>query len=158
LFFQNLGLNTWLLFALIALLFWGLFSAAQKVTTNYISAEWSYMSFIASSILISFAFMSVGVVDMNFSWQTLWIGALAGMLNGLGVLASFAAYRAEGKASKVTAIAGSLQPVFTIVLAIVFLKENLDFIEIIGISLAIIGSILLSIEKRKSPGNNPIES
>lgn len=157
LFFQNLGLNTWLLFALIALLFWGLFSAAQKVTTNYISAEWSYLSFIASSILISFALMSVGVIDMNFSWQTLWIGALAGMLNGLGVLASFAAYRAEGKASKVTAIAGSLQPVFTIVLAIVFLKENLDFIEIIGISLAIIGSLLLSIEK-KSSGNNPIES
>lgn len=150
LFFQNLGLNVWLLFALIALLFWGLFSAAQKVTTNYISAEWSYISFIASSILISFAFMSVGLIDMNFSQQTLWVGALAGMLNGLGVLASFAAYRAEGKASKVTAIAGSLQPVFTIVLAILFLKEKLGFVEIFGIGLAIIGSLFLSIEKKKT--------
>lgn len=149
LFFKNLGLNAWLLFALTALLFWGLFSAAQKVTTNYISAEWSYMSFIASSILISFVFMSAGLIDINFS-QTLWVGSLAGMLNGLGVLASFAAYRAEGKASKVTAIAGSLQPVFTIVLAIVFLKEKLAFIEIIGISLAMIGALFLSIEKKKS--------
>lgn len=149
LFFKNLGLNAWLLFALTALLFWGLFSAAQKVTTNYISAEWSYMSFIASSILISFVFMSVGLIDINFSQQTLWVGSLAGMLNGLGVLTSFAAYRAEGKASKVTAIAGSLQPVFTIVLAIVFLKEKLAFIEIIGISLAMIGALFLSIEKKK---------
>ncbi len=155
LFFKNLGLNAWLLFALTALLFWGLFSAAQKVTTNYISAEWSYMSFIASSLLISVVFMSVGLIDFNFSQQTLWVGSLAGMLNGLGVLASFAAYRAEGQASKVTAIAGSLQPVFTIVLAIVFLKEKLAFIEIIGICLAMIGSLFLSVEKEKSI---PIES
>ncbi|MBO0949150.1 hypothetical protein [Fibrella forsythiae] len=48
------------------------------------------------------------------------------MLNGLGVLASFAAYSAEGKASKVTIIAGALQPVFTIVLTIIFLHESLS--------------------------------
>ena len=54
-----------------------------------------------------------------------------------------------------TAIAGSLQPVFTIVLAIVFLKEKLAFIEIIGICLAMIGSLFLSVEKEKSI---PIES
>lgn len=147
LFFKSLGLKIWLLFAVIALLFWGLFSAAQKVTTNYISAEWSYMSFIASSVLISFCFIAFGLVDYNFSTQTLWIGSLAGMLNGLGVLASFSAYRAEGKASKVTAIAGTLQPVFTVVLAIVFLKEKLLLVEFTGIGLAIFGSLFLSFEK-----------
>jgi uncharacterized membrane protein len=72
------------------------------------------------------------------------------MLNGLGVLASFAAYSAEGKASKVTAVAGALQPVFTIILAITFLKEDLGLIEFSGIGLAIIGSLLLSIEKSQS--------
>lgn len=150
LFFENLGLKVWLLFALVALLFWGLFSAAQKVTTNYISAEWSYMSFIASSILLSLGFMAFGLVEFNFTFQTLWVGSLAGMLNGLGVLASFAAYSAEGKASKVTTIAGALQPVFTIILALTFLKEKLGPIELGGISLAIIGSLLLSVEKKKS--------
>jgi drug/metabolite transporter (DMT)-like permease len=149
LFFENLGLKVWLMFALVAMLFWGLFSAAQKVTTNYISAEWSYMSFIVSSVLISLGFIAFGAIDFNFSQQTLWVGSLAGMLNGLGVLASFAAYRAEGKASQVTAIAGALQPVFTIVLAIVFLKEKLAFVEFIGIGLAIFGSLFLSVEKQK---------
>lgn len=38
-FFKIIGLNTWLLFSLVALFFWGVFSAAQKVTTNYIPAE-----------------------------------------------------------------------------------------------------------------------
>jgi drug/metabolite transporter (DMT)-like permease len=149
LFFENLGLKVWLLFALVALLFWGFFSAAQKVTTNYISAEWSYLSFIASSILLSLGFMAFGLVEFNFAPQTLWVGSLAGMLNGLGVLASFAAYRAEGKASKVTAIAGALQPVFTIVLAIVFLKEKLAIVEFMGITLAVFGSLFLSVEKKK---------
>lgn len=148
LFFANLGLKLWLIFALVALVFWGLFSAAQKVTTNYISAEWSYLSFIVSSVLISIWFMTFGLIDFNFTSQTLWVGSLAGMLNGLGVLASFAAYSAEGKASKVTAIAGALQPVFTIALAIGFLGEKLGLIEFIAIGLAIIGSLLLSVEKQ----------
>ena len=150
LFFENLGLKVWLLFALVALVFWGLFSAAQKITTNYISAEWSYLSFIVSSVLISLAFIAFGLVDFHLSQQTLWVGSMAGMLNGLGVLSSFAAYRAEGKASQVTAIAGALQPVFTIFLAIVFLKEKLAFVEFIGIGLAIFGSLFLSVEKKRS--------
>ncbi|MBC7845624.1 MAG: DMT family transporter [Flavobacterium sp.] len=148
LFFTNLGLKLWLIFALVALVFWGLFSAAQKVTTNYISAEWSYLSFIGSSVLISIGFMVFGFIDFKFSTQTLWVGSLAGMLNGLGVLASFAAYSAQGKASKVTTVAGALQPVFTIFLAITFLGERLGWIEFVGIGLAIIGSLLLSVEKK----------
>jgi drug/metabolite transporter (DMT)-like permease len=150
LFFQNLGLNLWMMYALAALVCWGLFSAAQKVTTNYISAEWSYISFIIASVGISIVFILMGKVDFTFSSQTLFYGALAGALNGLGVLASFAAYRSEGKAAQVTAIAGALQPVFTIALAMIFLGEKLKGLEFAGIALAIIGALLLSVEKKKA--------
>jgi len=146
-FFRTIGLNSWLLYSLVALFFWGVFSAAQKVTTNHISAEWSYVSFIASSVIIALVFVALGLVDINLSTKTLGLGSLAGMLNGLGVLASFAAYSAEGKASKVTTIAGALQPVFTIILAIIFLHESLSLIETVGIALAIIGALTLSYEK-----------
>lgn len=153
LFFHNLGLNAWLLFALAALLFWGLFSAAQKVTTNHVSAEWSYLAFIASSVLITAGFLAFGLVSFDFSRQSLGFGTLAGALNGLGVLASFAAYRAEGRAAQVTAIAGTLQPVFTIVLALLFLGEALRPVESIGIAIAMLGAALLSVEPR--PSNTP---
>ncbi len=155
LFFEELGLKIWLVYALVALLFWGLFSAAQKVTTNYISAEWSYLSFIVSSILISLCFVGFSLIEFDFTQQTILIGSLAGMLNGLGVLASFAAYRAEGKASQVTTIAGALQPVFTIVLAILFLGEKLSGIELTGISFAIFGSLFLSVEPKKTSAVEP---
>ena len=139
----------WLLYALVALLFWGVFSAAQKETTNHISAEWSYISFTISSVLIALVFVIFGWADVAMSGKTLVLGSLAGMLNGLGVLASFAAYSAEGKASKVTTIAGALQPVFTIVLAIIFLNEGLSLVESLGILLAIIGALTLSYEQSK---------
>lgn len=155
-FFRSIGLNSgadrrWLLYSLIALFFWGVFSAAQKETTNFISAEWSYVSFIVSSVFIALAFVVFGLADFNMSSKTVLLGSLAGMLNGLGVLASFAAYSAEGKASKVTTIAGALQPVFTIVLAILFLSESLSLLESLGIALAIIGALTLSYEKEKTP-------
>ncbi|CCH00378.1 hypothetical protein FAES_2369 [Fibrella aestuarina BUZ 2] len=161
-FFQTIGLNAgadrrWLLYALVALFFWGVFSAAQKETTNHISAEWSYVSFIVSSVGIALLFMAFGLVDLGLSAKTLGLGSLAGMLNGLGVLASFAAYSAEGKASKVTTIAGTLQPVFTIGLALVFLNEHLSLIESLGIGLAIVGALTLSYETPK-PQPEPLEN
>lgn len=148
-FFRGIGLKSWLLYSFIALVFWGIFSATQKVSTNYVSAEWSYISFIVSSVFISIVFIAFGWLDLSLSSRTVLLGSVAGMLNGLGVLASFAAYGAEGKASKVTTIAGALQPVFTIILAIIFLGENLSWIETIGITLALAGALTLSYEKKK---------
>jgi drug/metabolite transporter (DMT)-like permease len=147
-FFQSISLNTWLFYSFVAMLFWGLFSAAQKITTNHISAEWSYIGFIVSSVFISLLFLLFGWVETNVSGRNLWLGFVAGMLNGLGVLSSFAAYSAEGKASKVTTIAGALQPVFTIVLAVGLLREKISFMEVIGILIAIIGTAALSYEKK----------
>jgi len=150
-FFKTVGLNSWLIYSLVALFFWGVFSAAQKVTTNYSSAEWAYIAFILSSIFLTLIFLVLGKANFKFSQNTLLLGALAGMLNGLGVLCSFAAYRAEGKASQVTTIAGALQPVFTIILAILFLSEKITYIELIGISIAIIAALFLSNETKKQP-------
>ncbi len=105
--------------------------------------------------------MVIGKIDYNFAQKTLLLGSFAGMLNGLGVLCSFAAYKAEGKASQVTTIAGVLQPVFTIVLAITFLSENITYIEIIGICIAIVAALVLSYEKKnvsKITQNHPLSN
>lgn len=148
-FFKSIGLNEWFLFSLAAIVCWGIFSAAQKVTTNHISAEWSYAAFIMTSVMITIGFLLSGKIHFNLTPKTITLGALAGMLNGLGVLASFAAYRSEGKASAVTTIAGTLQPVFTIILAVAFLKESLSLMELLGIALAICGALMLSYEIKK---------
>jgi len=150
-FLKDIGLQEWLLYSLAAIFCWGIFSAAQKVTTNHISAEWSYAVFVLSSVLISAGFLIGGKINFSISTTTIYYGSFAGMLNGLGVLASFAAYRREGKAAAVTTIAGALQPAFTILLALLFLKEYLSVIELFGIAMAIGGAMMLSYEKKKHP-------
>ncbi len=151
-FFKGIGLHVWFLFSLAAIFCWGIFSAVQKITTNHISAEWSYVAFVITSVIITIAFVLAGKVSFNISNKTISLGMVAGMINGMGVLASFAAYRAEGKAAAVTTIAGALQPVFTIVLAIIFLQESLSGMEFLGILLAIGSALLLSYEKKKKEG------
>jgi len=148
-FLKSFGLNEWFLFSMAAIFCWGIFSAVQKVTTNHLTAEWSYAAFVVTSLLITLGFVLAGKINFNLSAKTISLGAMAGMLNGLGVLASFAAYRAEGKAASVTTIAGALQPVFTIILAMLFLKERFSAMEGMGILLAIGGAWLLSHESKK---------
>jgi len=146
-FFHSLGLKAWLLFAFLSMLLFGLFSASQKVTTNYLSAEWSYISFIASSVLVSICFISLNLVNFSAVQSTFCIGSLTGLFDGLGVLAIYSAYQAKGKASQVSPIVSALQQMVTILLAMTFLKERLSFVEFTGIGLAITGSWLLLLEK-----------
>ena len=146
-FISELGLNTWFMLSLAALIAWGIFSACQKITTNHISAEWSYLVFIVASAIIAMGFLVFGEWQDSLSANSITLGVIAGAINGIGVLSSFAAYR-SGKASAVTTIAGSLQPLFTILLAVLFLKEDFTWLEGSGIVLAIGGALLLSYEKK----------
>jgi drug/metabolite transporter (DMT)-like permease len=147
-FFKNAGANNWLIFAFISLILFGLYSASQKVIASNLTASWSYISFIISSVLVSIGFIAFGMVDFHFQQKNFWFGSSAGFLDGLGVLAVFSAYRAGGKASKVSTVAATLQQVFTVSLALVLLNERINLISFTGIVMAILGTYLLSTGQR----------
>jgi transporter family protein len=73
------------------------------------------------------------------------LAIIGGLLNGLGVLTSFAALERGGKASVVIPII-NLYPLITIVLAWLFLGERLSKIHMLGVCFALAGVILLSRE------------
>ena len=148
-FFSTLGLNAWLFYALLSLVLFGMFSASQKITAGYLSAEWSFISFITASVLVSLGFILFGLVDFKSPTQTLVVGSMAGLFDGLGVLAVYAAYRVKGQAAQVSSIVTSIQQVLTILLAILFLKETITTIEFVGIAMAVAGAWLISLEKKE---------
>ena len=76
-------------------------------------------------------------------------------MNGLGVLASFAAYRSEGKASVVTPLAGVLQSVSTVALAVAVLGERVRPVEVVGCVGAVLAAALLSVESKPAPVECP---
>lgn len=148
---RRLGVKPWVLYSLGAMLCWGVFSATQKVSTNHVSAELSYLAWCAAFIPIALWIVATKPLNWNMSAAMLWSGLAAGALNGFGVIAAFAAYRYEGKAAIVTPLAAAVQPLVTIVLALLFLGEKVGPLESAGVLVAIIAAVALSKETKPAP-------
>jgi drug/metabolite transporter (DMT)-like permease len=151
---HRISLNAWMLYSLAAMVCWGVFSATQKVSTNHVPAELSYLAWCAAFIPIALWILATKPLNWHMSAAMLWSGLAAGALNGFGVIAAFAAYRYEGKAAIVTPLAAAVQPLVTIVLALAFLGERIGWIECSGILLAICAAVALS-KETKQPQISP---
>ncbi|PYX78932.1 MAG: hypothetical protein DMG70_29860 [Acidobacteria bacterium] len=135
----------WLIFAAIALVFWGITGVTQKLSTNNISSELSFIWFAYAMIAISVVLALT--VPMRYHVRPLifWLAVAGGTLNGLGALTSFTALESGGKASIVISLI-SLYPLVTVALAVTVMHERLTIVQAFGIVLAIIAAILLSLE------------
>lgn len=145
---RRIGLTPWMLYSLGAMVCWGVFSATQKVSTNHVSAELSYLAWCSAFIPIAIWIVATKPLNWAMSAPMVWSGLAAGALNSFGVIAAFAAYRYEGKAAIVTPLAAALQPIVTIILALVFLGEKVGLLEGAGIAVAILAAVALSYETK----------
>jgi len=136
---------SWILFAGIALVFWGITGVTQKLATNRISSELSFLWFAYAMIAIS----AVLAATVTLHWQVkpliFWLSVVGGTLNGLGALTSFKALESGGKASIVISLI-SLFPLVTVAFAVLVLHERLSLAQGAGVVLAITAAILLSLE------------
>ena len=138
-------LPVWLLYALVALVFWGITGVTQKLSTNAISTQLSFLWFVISMAVISLVVVFAVPIQWHVRPRVFWLAVIGGALNGLGALTSFAAFEKGGKASIVVPLC-YLFPIVTVVLAMTFLHESLTRTQAIGIVLALLAAILLSQE------------
>jgi len=135
----------WLLYALIALVFWGITGVTQKLSTNHISTQLSFLWFAVAFVPIALVILATVPLDWQVKPRVFWLAVAGGTLNGLGAFTSFAALERGGKASIVIPLV-YLFPLVTIFLAMVFLHERLTGVQVTGIVLAILAAVLLSRE------------
>jgi transporter family protein len=88
-------------------------------------------------------------VQWHVDASIFWLAVFGGTLNGLGALTSFAALESGGKASIVISLV-SLYPLLTVAFAVTVLHEHMTGLQAIGILLAIVAAILLSLEPSSS--------
>jgi transporter family protein len=131
----------WLWFAIIALVFWGVTGVTQKLSTNRISSELSFLWFAYAMIAISAVLLLTTPIHWHLSKLIIFLAILGGTLNG------FAALESGGKASVVISLI-SLYPLLTVILAVAFLHESITKVQMVGIVLAIAAAILLSLEPK----------
>ena len=137
----------WLWFAAIALVFWGITGVTQKLATNRISSELSFIWFAYAMIAISAVLALFVPIHWHVRPLIFWTAVAGGTLNGLGALTSFTALESGGKASVVISLI-SLYPLVTVAFAVTVLHERITLAQGVGVALAIVAAILLSLEPK----------
>ena len=137
----------WIWFAAIALVFWGITGVTQKLATNKISSELSFIWFAYAMLAISGMLALFVPIHWHVKPLIFWAAVAGGTLNGLGALTSFTALESGGKASVVISLI-SLYPLVTVAFAFTVLHERLTPGQGIGVGLAIVAAILLSLEPK----------
>ena len=134
----------WLWLSMIVVAFWGMVGLLQKITTNHISAEavliWDRIGYVGF-----LPFLLVGLHLSHLGPKDILIGTLAGIINSLGALYLYMSLRNGAKASIAVPLT-ALYPLITVLLAVVFLGERLNGRHWCGVALALVASVLMSIE------------
>ena len=138
-------MHLWLGFAVAALVLWGVTGVTQKLSTNRISSERSFLWFCWAMVALSAAVLVVARPHWGLGRLVVVCSIAGGALNGLGAWTSFRALESGGKASIVISLI-SLYPLLTVGLAVMLLGERLTWMQTAGAVTAIAAAILLSLE------------
>ncbi|HEV2499302.1 MAG TPA: EamA family transporter [Terriglobia bacterium] len=137
-------ISAWFWFALVVLVSWGVVGLLQKLSTNYLSAEWALI-WLAVGFFILEPWLYPGHALFAYSLKSLGWAFLGGVLNALGAWALLAALKSGGKASVVAPFT-ALYPVVVVFSAPVVLHESITARQAIGVLCALIAVVLLSTE------------
>jgi drug/metabolite transporter (DMT)-like permease len=148
--------STWMAYALLTLLLFGVSCITQKFTTRYISDELSTIFFTVGFVPLAIVIWLAGSPPWNLSAKDWGLGIVVGLLMAIGTLALFAALR-RGKASIVTPLT-ALYPLVTVILAVMFLNEHFDLMKIAAIAIALTAGMALSKEGEAQPSAEPSPS
>jgi uncharacterized membrane protein len=138
-------MQIWLVFAMLALVLWGVTGVTQKLSTNRISSERSFLWFCWAMVALSAVVLLVAHLHWGLGRMVVLCSIAGGALNGLGAWTSFRALESGGKASIVISLI-SLYPLLTVALAVILLGERLTWMQTAGAVVAISAAILLSLE------------
>ena len=136
-------MQDWLLFSMLTLLCWGFYGFFPKLAVGYLAPR---------SVLLfqSLGTVAVGVlslISLGFRPQLQWRGAgfaiLSGMAGAIGGLFYILAVQ-RGRVSTISALT-ALYPALVIVLAITVLHEPITVRQGLGMALAVVAVMLLSL-------------
>lgn len=142
-------MHLWLGFAAFALVLWGITGVTQKLSTNSISSERSFLWFCWAMVALSAGVLLIYRPHWGLGTAVVLSSIAGGALNGMGAWTSFRALESGGKASIVISLI-SLYPLLTVGLAVLLLGERLTRMQTSGAVVAVAAAILLSLEEKQS--------
>jgi bacterial/archaeal transporter family protein len=132
----------WLRYAILCIFWWGVFGFLAKLGSDRTSPKQMQILFTIGMLPLVAAAVWSARMKVETDRLGVFYAILIGVLAGLGGVAYFAAME-NGKASLVGPVT-SLFPLLTVVLAVTFLKERMNRIQVAGIILGLIAIAILS--------------
>ena len=140
---KNLSQKSWLLYALITTVSWGIWGALIEFPEkNGFPATMGYIVWAVTMIPCALIALHFSGWNLNKNPKSIILGMLVGLTGAGGQIALFQALR-EGPAYIIFPIV-SLYPILTILLSTIILKESASKKQGLGIGLALVAIFLLS--------------
>ena len=137
-----LKMNSWVIFAILALLVWGFWGFFPKLATNYISPKSVLVYEVIGAIIVGVAVLFLINFKPEVNAKGITFAILTGIAGTLGALFFiFAVSRGE---TSVVVTTTALYPLITIILAFLILKEPITMKQGIGMIFAFAAMMLLS--------------
>jgi len=134
----------WIFYSCLVIFFWGVVGLLQKLGSNRMSPKGIIVWMTLGYILLIPWLLTRGALG-RLSPRELTIGILGGLTNGLGAWYLFASLDAGAKASVAVPLT-ALNPLLTMLLAMLILSERLTPLQWFGVALAIVAGVMLSYE------------
>lgn len=137
--------TTTLFYAVLSLFGWGVGSFFSKLAANRIGEQsifWDLVGYIPGTLLYCLLMYRVKDLFVGDKLGILY-GLLAGCIGSIGIIGFYFVMTRKDASAAVPLTA--LYPALTAILAFIFLREQLTFVRILGIILATVAVILLSL-------------
>ncbi len=136
-------MKDWLLPAVGALVFWGLWGFIPKITTQYISPQSAIIYEVGGGMVVAAIALFVFKVEPEFHLQGMGLAIATGTLGFSGAFCFLVAV-SRGPVTLVSTVS-ALYPLVSITLAVTLLHESVSIKQGIGIALALVSIALIAI-------------
>ena len=135
--------SDWLLFAVLAFLFWGFWGFFPKIASQYVGAKSLLIYETLGIILVSIPFFLLLGFKLEFHAVGTTFAVLTGIAAALGSFFFFLALK-KGFVSVIAPFT-ALYPLVTVLLAVLILREPLTIKQGVGIFLALVSVLFLAL-------------
>jgi bacterial/archaeal transporter family protein len=136
---------SWISASLIVIVLWGVVGLLQKMGSSESSSDsllyWTCVGYV---LLVPALLMHSHLFELSV--RSILLGLAAGLTNGLGAWALYAALE-KGAAASVAVPLTALNPLVTLILALFFLGERLTLLQTVGVVAALGAAVMLSYER-----------
>ena len=135
---------TWLAASMITVLLWGIVGLLQKMGSNHGTSNSLFVwTTVGYALLLPFLFFDSRLLSLPT--RSIVVGVVCGITNALGAWALYTALERGARASVAVPLT-ALNPLVTLILALIILGERLTAMQTAGVVLALVAGVLLSYE------------